>query len=102
MPVTECLSIFGTDLRGSTAVCSSKINICTWDLTAKNQQPNALTDFLSNTTSNFQQQTCEEGMATLWDREAPVQYLGQGSLNGQDYDDDEYRVCEARGSDTGR
>ena len=41
-------------------------------------------------------------MATLWDREAPIQYLGQGSLNGQDYDYDTQGICEARGSVTGR
>lgn len=80
MPVTECLPIFDTGLPGFTAVFLSDINICTWNLTAKNQQPNPLTDCSSNTASEFYQQTCEEGMVTLWDREASSSVFGAGVI----------------------
>ena len=51
--------------------------------------------------SKFYQQSCEEGVATFGGREAPIQYLGQGFLNGQDYGYDTRGVCDAHGSVTG-
>ena len=80
----------------------SIINFCTWNFTAKNQQPNLLTNCSSNIESKFYHQTSEEGMANFWDGAMPIWGLWQGLLNGQTYSYVEHGFCEAHGSVTGR
>ena len=87
--------VVDTSPSGSTTPCLSNIQVCTWDLTAKNAQPNPFTDCPSSVVPKFYSQTCSSPTGNFGGGAAPIQYLGWGLLNNQNYVNAEEEFCEA-------
>ena len=80
---------------GSTASCLSNLQVCTWDLTAADKQPNPFTDCPSAVVPKFYGQACSDPYGDFSGGAVPIQYLGWAVLNNAAYTAAKHNVCKA-------
>lgn len=90
-------AIVDTSPGGSTTYCLSNMQVCTWDLTEINTQPNPFTDCASKVAPKFYGQACSDGTGDFGGGAAPVCYLGWGLLDNQNYKNSDHEFCVAYG-----
>ena len=82
---------------GSTASCLSNLQVCTWDLTAADKQPNPFVDCPSSTLPKFYQQACSDPYGSFSGGAVPWQYLGWAILANDAFVAAKHDVCKAYG-----
>lgn len=89
--------IVDTSPGGSTTYCLSNMQVCTWDLTEINTQPNPFTDCASKVAPKFYGQACSSPTGNFGGGAVPVCYLGWAILDNQNYKNSDHEFCEAYG-----